>query len=81
MAEDYEATSVAPDEEMPGPDDAVTTMENEILQLVIQLGGSRAKYSKLQHQAKQAITEVYSPPRVTEWVRCSQDMESSLGSR
>ena len=66
MAEDYKATSVAPDEEIPGPDDAVRTIENEILQLMVQLGGIRAKYNKRQHHAKQAVTEVYSPPRVIE---------------
>ena len=66
IAEDYKATSVAPDEEIPGPDDAVRTIENEILQLMVQLGGIRAKYNKRQHQANQVVTEVYSPPRVIE---------------
>ena len=37
--------------------------------MVVQLGGSRAKYSKRQHQAKRAVTEVYSPPRVIEWAK------------
>ena len=69
MADDYDATSVAPDEEMLGTDDAAMTLENEIPQLVVQLGGSKARYSKRQRQAKQAITEVSSPPRVTEWAK------------
>ena len=58
---------MAPDEEIIGPDEAAMTLENAILQLVVQLGGSKARYSKRQRQAKQAITQVYSPPRVTEW--------------
>ena len=65
---DWEATSAESDEEMP-PVDAVGALEIEILQLVEHLGGSREKYSRQQHQAKQAITEVYSPPRVTEWAK------------
>ena len=71
---------------MASPEDAVMTVESEILQLVVQLGGSKQKYSRkmeyareaatlddakwlMQPQAKHTITEVYSPPRVTEWAK------------
>ena len=72
MMEDYEAPSVAPDEHMASPEDAIMTLESEILQLVVQLGGSKQKYIKkfCAHEAartQHTITEVYSPPRVTEW--------------
>ena len=90
MMEDYEAPSVAPDEDMASPEDTVMIVESEILQLIVQLGGSKQRYiDKFTPYAREAakvrgivrndgtlsqaevhqptITEVYSPPRVTEW--------------
>ena len=69
VMQDYEAASAGSDDEMQNPVGVVDTLEVEILQLVEHLGGSREKYSRKQHQANQSVTEVYSPPRVTEWAK------------
>ena len=81
--DNWEATSAESDEEMPPVSD-INAIEIDILQLVEHLGGSRAKYSrqmKMAHTREvpvfesevakdpQVVTEVYSPPRVTDWAK------------